>query len=148
MAKFQTKAFLGLKPVPQPENAYINQVAVPIEFPSTSPAANDLIEVVELPAGVRCVDWAVAFPDVDSGGAPAAAYSLGVENAGGTDLGTEVWGTGLTGGQTGSTNRASTSASATGDVSASRKVALKCTAASATYAGSGKVGYLLLSLIG
>lgn len=146
MPKYQTKAFKGIKPIILPRDASAMWVPVDVEFPSVALVANDLLEVCELPIGVKCVDWALVPPDADSGGAPALAFSLGVENAGGTDLGTEVWGTGLTGAQTGTINRASSSVSAQGDISANRKIALKCTNAAQTYAGAGKTGQLMLLL--
>lgn len=146
MAKFQTKCFLGKKPITLPEDAAGRWAIVDVEFPSTAPVGNDLIELFELPIGVKAVDWALVFPDIDSNGAPAFAASLGVENAGGTDLGSEVWGTGLTAGQSTSIVRNTTSVSAQGDTTAVRKLALKVTTAAATYAGAGKVGQVLLLL--
>lgn len=148
MAKFQSKVFTGQVNVPQPNSAEIYEILVPFDFPATAPAANDLIELLKLPAGVRCVDWAAIFPDIDTGGSPAFAFSLGVENTAGTDLGTEVWGTGLTAGQSTTVSRNTTSVAAQGDVSTDRAIAIKVTTAAATYAGAGKRGHVLLKLVG
>lgn len=148
MAKYQTKIFTGVRQIPMPDHAEVRQVVVPIEFPSAALIGNDLIEVCKLPAGVRCVDWSLILPDIDSGGSAAIAFSLGVENVGGTDLGSEVWGTALNAGQAGVPSRNVLSVSAQGNASADRNIALKCTTAAATYDGSGKVGHLVLSLIG
>lgn len=148
MAKTQTKVFTGVRNLPMPDHAEIRELAVPIEFSSSAYASGDLIQVIKLPAGVRCVDWALNLPDIDSGGSPAIAWSLGVENTGGTDLGSEVWGSGLTAGQTTSIVRNSTNVSAQGDITADRNIDLKCTTIAATYAGSGTVGYLMLKLVG
>lgn len=146
MAKFQTKAFLGKKPITLPEDAAGRWAIVDVEFPATAPVANDLIELCELPIGVKCLDWIEVFPDVDSGGSPAFAHSLGIENAGGTDLGSEVWVAGSTAGQSTAIVRNGTSIAAQGDTTAVRKLAIKVTTAAATYAGAGKVGQVLLLL--
>jgi len=148
VAKTQTKVFTGVRQVPMPDHAEIRQVAVPIEFASAAYVANDLIQVVKLPAGVRCIDWSLILPDVDTNGAPTLAFSLGVENVGGTDLGTEVWGTGLAAGQAGVPSRNVLAVSSQGDISVDRNIDLKITTAAATYAGADKIGYLVLSLIG
>lgn len=147
MAKYQTKAFTGTKPVPQPDDAWLKPVVIEVEFPSVAYVANDLHELVTIPAGVKVLDWAVIFPDIDSAG-PSFAFSLGVENAGGTDLGAEVWATGLTAGQSTSIVRNTTSVAAQGDSTVDRKLALKVTTAAATYAGSGKTGHVILWLQG
>ncbi len=148
MAKIQTKAFTNVKPIALPDDASPDFVTIDVDFPTAALAANDLIELAEIPAGYQVLDYAVVLPDIDSGGAPALAFSLGVENAGGTDLGAEVWGTGITAGQTNAIVRATTSAAAQGDSSVARKVALKVTTAAATYAGAGKKGQVLLLLQG
>ena len=110
-------------------------------------ASADLLQLVDLPIGIKCLDWAISFPDIDTG-APALAWSLGVENAGGTDLGSEVWGTGLTAGQSTAIVRNTTSLAAQGDSTVQRRVSLKCTTIAATYAGATKVGQVLLLLQG
>lgn len=148
MAKYQTQTFLGIKNVPQPDDAFVKAVSVDVEFPSVAPIANDLIELVKLPAGTKCLDFTLIFPDIDSNGSPALAYSLGVENAGGTDLGTEVWATGLTAGQSTTLHRCANSVPADGDSTVERKLALKVTTAAATYAGAGKVGRFVMLLQG
>jgi hypothetical protein len=148
VAKFQTKAYTGVRPIPQPDSAGARCVVVDVEFPTTVPVANDLIQLCKLPVGVKCIDWALVFPDIDSNGAPAFAASLGIENVGGTDLGAEVWGTGLTAGQSTSIVRNSTSVAAQGDTTTERTLDLKVTTAAATYAGAGKTGQVLLWLQG
>jgi hypothetical protein len=142
-----TKAYTGVRPVPQPDDAGVRVVAVDVEFASAAYSANDLIRLCKLPIGVKCLDWALVFPDIDTG-TPALAWSLGIENSGGTDLDTEVWGTGLTAGQSTSIVRNSTSVAAQGVTTTERTLDLKCTTAAATYAGSGKTGQVLLWLQG
>lgn len=148
MAKFQTKAFLGKKPIILPRDAAAMWVPVDVEFPSTAPVANDLIELCELPIGVKCLDYVIVFPDIDTNGAPAFAFSIGEENAGGTDLGagTAVWATGLTAGQSTAVVRNTTSVPAQQPTTDTRKIAIKVTTAAATYAGATKVGQVLLLL--
>ncbi len=146
MAKYQTKCFTGKKPIVLPDDAAAEWSVIEVEFPAVAPVANDLIELCELPIGVKCLDWALSFPDIDSNGVPALASSLGVENAGATDLGTEVWGSALTAGQSTANVRNASSVCSQGDTTTVRKIALKITTAAATYAGAGKVGHLLLLL--
>lgn len=148
MAKFQTKAFTYAKPVALPPDALPAFVAIDVDFPATALAVNDLIELAEIPANYRVLDYAVVFPDIDSGGSPTIGFSLGVENAGGTDLGADVWGVGIMAGQTAAITRAMTSACVQGDTSVARKVALKVTGPAATYAGAGKKGQVLLLVQG
>ena len=89
MAKYQTKQFLNTSPLYTPDNAEICGSPITVEFPTTALVANDLIELATIPAGIKVVDYKILFPDIDSGGSPAFAFSIGVENAGGTDLGAE-----------------------------------------------------------
>lgn len=146
MPNFQTKAFLGQRPIVLPQSAAGEWSIIDVEFKATNYAVSDLIELCELPIGVKVLDWTINFPDIDSNGSPTWATSIGVENAGGTDLGTEVWGTGLTAGQSTAIVRNTTSLSAQGDITANRKIALKVTATAATYAGLNKTGQVLLLL--
>jgi hypothetical protein len=145
MAKFQTKAFLGQRPIVLPDDASAEWTTVDIEFPTTAPVASDLIELCELPIGIKCLDWFLTFPDIDTGAA-ALAFSLGTENAGSTDLSAEVWGAALTAGQSTSIVRNALSICSQGDITANRKIALKVTTAAATYAGAGKTGQLVMLL--
>lgn len=144
MAKFQTKAFTGQRPAPLPVDSYAVWVAVDIEMPATAPAALDLIEVVELPIGVKCLDWVLMPADCDSGS--ALAVSLGTENVGATDLSAEVWGAALTALGTGVPARNVLSVSAQGDILAVRKIALKVTTIATGYTGAGKTAQLLMLL--
>jgi len=148
VAKFQTKCFLDQRPLVLPDDASVEYTPVDIEFPATAPGTGDLIELCKIPPGNKVTDWAIVWPDIDSNGTPLCAFSLGVENAGGTDLGSEVWVTGLQGGRTGAVDRNATSAAYLGDSTVERAIALKCTAAAATYDGATKKGVLLLALQG
>ena len=144
MPNYQTKAYNNVKPLPLPISAIPQWVAVDVEFRSVNYAINDLIELCELPIGHKVLDWFINFPDIDSNGTPTWAMSLGIENALGNDLGAEVWATGLTAGQSNALVRNTTSVSAQGDIANNRKLALKVTAAAATYAGAAKTGQVML----
>lgn len=158
MAKTQTKCFTNVKPIVLPTEALPQWTAVDVEFSAAAYAANDLIQLCTLPDGYKCLDWALVFPDIDTGAA-AIAWSLGVSDATlaipvSTDIGSEVWGSALTAGQSNAVVRNTTSACAQGRTAATtllsgdREIVLKCTTAAATYAGSGKVGQLLMLLQG
>lgn len=158
MAKTQTKCFNNQKPLTLPDDASPEWTAVDIEFSSTAYASGDLIQLCTLPAGYKCLDWVLNFPDIDTG-TPAIAWSLGVSDATlaipvSTDIGSEVWGSALTAGQSTAIVRNTTNVSAQGRTAATtllsgdREIVLKCTTIAATYAGSGKVGQLLMLLQG
>ena len=147
MAKYQTTAFTNRSPVPQPSSAAVTTVVVDVAFPSTAFVANDLVELVEIPAGVQLVDYAFVFPDIDSNVSPALAFSFGSENSTFDDLGT-VYEASLTAGQSAAVVRMGTSAAAQASKTAARRLALKITTAAGTYAGAGKTGQVLLSLRG
>jgi hypothetical protein len=147
MAKFTTKVFSRVKNVPQPDSAAILTVPVDIDFPSVNFSVGDIIELIETPAGVATPDYAFVFPDIDSNGTPTFAFSIGVLNAGSTDLAT-VYASGLTAGQSNAIVRAPNSDAAQASTATARRLGLKVTAVCATYAGATKVGQLLLSLRG
>jgi hypothetical protein len=149
MAKVLSEVLTGKKSVPQPVDATIMQVAVTLVLPAAAPVANDLLELLDLPPGVDLVDFDILSPQIDSNGAPTAAFSLGHENAGGTDLGL-VYEAGLTFGRTanGSVSRATTAAQLAAVNTAPRRLALKVTTGFATYAGAGKTVTAILHLRG
>lgn len=144
MPKYQTKAFTNVKPLVLPYNASANVVAVDVEFPTAALINGDFIEICTLPAGVKCLDWKIVFPDVD--GADTIRASLGVMNALGTDLGAEVWQTGINCGGTNAIVSNTTSLSAQGVTKTDRNIALKLTAGPTGYTGAGKIGQIHLTL--
>ena len=147
MTKYYTDAATNKKPVPQPFDASVLQVAIDVAFPSINYVANELHQLIEIPPGVQVVDYSIHFPDVDSNGSPTLVSSIGTENAGGTDL-EVVWDAALTAGQSAAVVRAATANCAQEVTTATRKVALKWTTAAATYAGAGKTGQVVLHLRG
>lgn len=157
MAKTQTKAYLGQKPITLPDDASPEWCAVDIEFPAAF-AANDLIQLCVIPAGYRVLDWFLNCPDIDSGSAVRVA--VGVSNAtfavpASTDIGTgnQVWATAIDAVQ-GVPYRNALNASAadavwdTATIPGNREIVMKCTTAPTGYTGSGKVGQLVMLLQG
>lgn len=105
--------------------------------------ANDCGAVAILPAG--CVPVGVIYDsdDLDTNGAPTITASIGICNAGVTDLDT-VWVAGITASRDGTAvHLVSTAMLRTAATNADRKVGVKFTAASATKA-TGTVGLTLL----
>lgn len=149
MPTIETKAFTRVRNFAQPDCSEVETQPIDIDFPSVTFAVNDMIRLVELPAGVMLQDYAFVFPDIDSNGAPTFAFSFGVMNAAGTDLAT-VYASGLTAGQSNAIVRAPNSDSATDttNTALTRRLGIKVTTAAATYSGAGKVGQVLVSLRG
>jgi hypothetical protein len=157
VAKTQTLAFTGRKPIVLPDDANPEWVAVDIEFPAAF-ASGDYIQLCTLPAGYQVLDWLLNCPDIDSGSAIRVA--LGVSNATiasptSTDIGSgnQVWATAIDAVQ-GVPYRNALNASAadaymdSATVSGNREIVLKCTTAATGYTGSGKVGQLLMLVRG
>lgn len=146
MPNVSTKVFTGARSIPQPDTGALLPVVVDVEFPSTALVANDLVFLTRLPIGVGIQDYDFHFPDIDTG-TPAFAFSIGVCNAGLTDLAT-VYASGLTAGQTNAIVRAQNTVASQAATTTERVLALKITTAAATYAGSGAVGQVVLHLRG
>lgn len=158
MPTFTTKAYTNAKPIVLPHDASPEWIAIDVEFKATAYAANDMILLASLPAGLKVLDWACLFPDIDTGAA-AFAFSLGVALNDGSDLSAEVWAAGITAGQSTTIVRNTTSVCSQADPAGlstqfsstgggDRQVAMKITTAAATYAGAGKVGQVMLLVQG
>lgn len=149
MARTLSEYMSGKRNLPQPGDATVWKVPAFVVLPAAL-AANDLIALMKVPAGVRVVDFDIIAPQLDSNGSPTLAHSIGVENVGGTDLGT-VFEAGLTFGRTanGSISRCTTAVAALdAGYTAERTVSLKTTTAAATAALAGKTILVLLHLVG
>lgn len=104
MPLFQTDYAVGKKTVPNSQGDEIVQIKVDFAVSAamldstgtvrTNFAANDIIELCELPAGHVPVDVEIAADDIDSNGAPAVTLNVGILNAGKTDFATDVNGDG------------------------------------------------------
>lgn len=111
---------------------------------ATAPAANDTLELGPLPAGHVPIDYTLDCDDLDSNGTPLIALSLGLLNAGKTDLSTAaadggaVWASGINDARAGGFSRnAGRILNAVTPVQTDRNIAIKVTAAAATFqAGS------------
>lgn len=148
MAVYQTKFITRVRNFAQPDDSDIDRNPVDVDFPAVALVAADIIQLVEVPAGVMLQDYEFHFPDIDTGAA-AFAFSFGVLNAAGTDLAT-TYQTGITAGQSNAIYRNLNSDCAQDTVNTAlvRKLGIKITTAAATYAGAGKTGQVILSLRG
>lgn len=139
MPKYQSDVATGKKAVPQPFDASVLTVGVDLTLPSAPLAANDLLELLDIPPNVQVVAVDILAPQLDSNATPTLAFSLGVLNGAGTDLGT-VYEAGLKPGvgASGSAVTANAAALAFANRDSARKLALKVTNAAATSASAGK----------
>jgi hypothetical protein len=147
MAIIKTKTFTNVSPLYTPDNAEVCGSPIRVDFPSTALIAGDLILLATIPAGVSIADYRGFMPDIDSGGSAAFAFSLGVANAGLTDLATVLQAS-LTVGQASGVFRATNADHIALDSTVDRVLAIKVTTAAATYAGIGKVGRVIVDLEG
>jgi len=139
----------GRKPVVFPSGSEVVAVRFPISLVAADLDVNDIGRVGILPAGCVPVGLLVDSDDLDTG-TPAVVLSVGLLNAGETDLSTAdadggaAWGTGLTvaqaGGQVQATSKALSRVTPT---QTDRMIGLKVTTAPATKA-PGVVGVTLL----
>lgn len=149
MASFKTGAILGVKPLYLPDDAEVCGSPVEISWADAGAgiAANDIIQLAELPPSVELVDYTIVTDDIDGNGTPTVAFSFGVLNAAGTDL-AEVYATGITAAQAGGIYRAAGVAQLASDRQSTRRLGLKATGATATAALTGKRAVVLLQLRG
>ena len=144
----KSNAYTGQLPTRvQPIDQSVQVVPVPFDMPAAAPAINDVLALCKVPAGVEIVDYDLIVDDMDSGGAPAIAFTLGSLNAGLTAIST-AYASAQTTMQTGGFLRAANNAHWLESSAAERSIGLLFTAAAATYAGAGKKGLLLLHVRG
>lgn len=148
MARFPSDYSTGKRNVPRPDSAGILKVPVFLVMPAAL-AVGDLLPLTKVQPGVRLVDYDIFAPQLDSNGAPTLAFSIGVENAGLTDLAT-VYETALIPGRgaNGSIWRCqSPLASLDPLYTTEQSMALKVTTAAATAALAGKTVLVLMHLL-
>jgi len=146
MARTLSDVASGRRSIDQPNNACV--AVLPVFFTFTAaPASGDLIALAKIGAGVKVIDFDVIAPQLDSGGSPALAFSIGSENAGATDLGV-VYESGLIFGRGagGSISGATTAGQLAADATVERMISLKCTTIAATAAMVGDTICVLLHL--
>lgn len=149
MPRYASDYITGKRNLPQPYDGISQEIPFKVVLPATL-LVGDTIAVAAIPAGVQIVDYKVISPQLDSSGAPTLAHSIGVENAGRTDLAT-VFDAGLIFGRTasGSVSRCLVSVPSldTTMATADRVIALKTTTAAATAALAGKTIIVVLYLV-
>lgn len=140
----------GRKASQSPAGCEVVAVRYSISLATGDLALNDVGAVGILPAG--CVPVAVMYDsdDLDSHGTPTIAASVGILNAGGTDLSTDaadggaVWGSSITTSQAGGQSQVLSKALSRVQASQSdRKIGVKFTTAAAT-AQAGELGLTVL----
>lgn len=145
MSSFKTDIASGRRAVPNPESGAAIEVVIPIAWDqdgNASFSSGDIVALVEIPPGVKVVDYMLSTDDIDTG--TTAAASFGVLNADGTDLAI-TFKSGISVFQSGGVHRCDVQFTDVAS-SSSRRLGLKFTGAS-TGSLSGKVGRVLLKLV-
>lgn len=141
MSSFKTGAALGVKPIVLPEGGAAIVSVIDINWDDVAAiAANDIVELCTLPAGVKIVDVLLQTQDIDTG--TTAAATFGALNAAGTDIATAI-ATGITAFQAGGVYRLAVAHVETS--AAERKIGLKFTGGQAG-ALTGKKAIVALTL--
>jgi hypothetical protein len=148
MATLLSKTATGQKPVTSLMSALV--MGIMYEYVTTTAlAAGDIIDLGPIEAGVVPVDVKLITDDLDTNGTPLVTLSVGILNAGKTDLsgGTnETFITASTIGQTGGVAPATTAAVyLLGASTSARRLGIKVVAAPATNAAVGKKIAVVLS---
>lgn len=135
----------GRKPVPTAAGGEVIATRFPIDLVAADLDINDVGAVGILPAGHVPVGLVYDSEDLDTNVTPTIVASVGLVNAGETDLDGTAWAAGITASQGGvAANPALTTAAMKMAAAAvDRKFGIKFTAASATKA-AGQVGVTLL----
>lgn len=131
---------------PAPSADQNGVIAVRAEYSLlTALALNDTIDFAKIPAGHIPVDVILDSDDVDTGGAPAAVFQVGLRAADGTTDDPDAFIKDSTVGQAGGVARANVvTAFRIGSHTADRNVYLTVSTAPATGATSGKIGVTVL----
>lgn len=133
----------GRKPVPTPAGLEVVATRFAIALTAADLDANDVGAVGILPANCVPVGLVYDSDDLDTNAAPTILASVGLTNAGETDL-SSVWLTGITASQTGTAvHLVSKELMRVAPAAVDRKFGIKFPAASATKA-AGLVGLTLL----
>lgn len=133
----------GRTPVVTPSGCEVVAQRGQIALVAADLDANDTGAVCILPAGCVPVGLVYDSDDLDTNGTPTITASVGICNAGVTDL-DSVWVAGITGSRDGTASSVvSTAMMRVAATNADRKVGIKFTAAAATKA-AGNVGLTLL----
>lgn len=137
-----SKHALGQKPMPVAQGVEIVRVRMTHAL-AANPTANDVVWLGDLPPDHVPVDCILDAPDLDTNGAPTITISVGVLNAGKTDLDT-TWISASTVGQAGGIARPTLGTLVrTASSSSKQSIGLKFPAVAATFA-AGTIGLTLL----
>jgi len=150
MALKQTDYATGVRPMPVAKGSEILSVRMEYSL-AAALALNDVIEMGLLPEDHVPVDWDVDTDDLDTNGAPAIAFDVGILNAGKTAVSTAAadggakWAAGLTTAQAGGLVRAAATAHkrVTPSPTSRRSVGLVIGTGPATGAATGKIALTL-----
>ncbi|MFC3074910.1 hypothetical protein [Shinella pollutisoli] len=149
MTLIQSKYAKGIAPIAYPSVA---GGVVAMRFAHTIAAAmqvGDILELGVIPAGTRVVDAILDCDDIDTDGAAAVSFDVGIMSGDvGADDGARTCGnqffSGSTIGRAGGVERASIkTAFRTAAAAADRAIGVKCTAAAAAFA-AGQIGLTVL----
>lgn len=148
MANYRSEVASGRRSVAQPSESEVEYQPVDVVL-TTTLVANDIIDLIDLPPGVKLVHYKFIAPQLDSNGTPTLAFSFGEIKVDRTDILT-AYETALTIGRgaDGNVVSAANAKAAQVDSSANRKIGLKVTTAAATAAQVGKTFTVLLGLRG
>lgn len=133
---------LGLTPMPVAQGPEIVCVRM-VHSLTANPTANDVAWIGDLPQDHVPVDFVLDAGDLDTNGTPTMTVSVGVLNAGKTDL-DATWLAASTAAQTGVLARptATTAVRTTPSATAKQSIGLKFPAVAATFA-AGSIGVTL-----
>lgn len=133
-----SKYALGALRMPEPQNADV--IAVRMEHSlAANPSANDVAWLGDVPAGCKVVDAVLDAPDLDTNGSPTITISLGVLNAGKTDLDVTYIAASTIGQTSGMARPTTNVLFRTAPNAAKQSIGLKFPAVSATFA-AGVIG--------
>lgn len=150
MAKYLSKAAAGQTPVMSLHSALAVGLLYEFLTPATALAANDIIVLGPVEAGVKPIDVKLITDDLDTG--TTLTMSVGILNADGTDIdaaATSTWIAASNVGQAGGIARASTAnCYLSGRSGVTRQLGVKVVAGAAGSTGAGKRLAVLLTAAG
>lgn len=148
MTTYTSKTADGKQPVPTLNDSLAG--VIPYEYVTTaSLAQNDIIDMGPIEPGVTPLDVALITQDLDVHASPTITLSVGILNAGKTDIDGTAWIVDSTVGQSGGVARATTSTCyASGSSTSERRLGVKVTGAVATGSGAGEKIAVLLTAKG
>jgi hypothetical protein len=144
MTTFTSKTADGKTPIASLNDGQVG--IIPYEYTTTANLAqNDIIDLGPIEPGVTPMDVALLCQDIDTNVSPTITLSVGILNAGKTDLDGTAWIVDSTVGQAGGIARATTTTCfLAGSSTSERRLGIKVTGAVATSSGAGEKITVLL----